>query len=150
MRRSLLGIGGLGFIAGVTWWARRLTRFEVTGESMVPALVPGDFVLVDRHAYHGRVPRRGDVVVARDPRVDDRLLVKRVAQVDLHGMVWLEGDNGEASTDSRTFGSMPLDHIEGRVVVRYWPLLRRRSSASIASTSPSVGNASVGGLAGSK
>lgn len=150
MRRSLLSLGSLGFIAGVAWWARRFERFEVTGESMVPALIPGDFVLVDRHAYHGRVPRRGDVVVSRDPRMEGRLLVKRVARVDLHDMVWLEGDNGEASTDSRAFGPVPLDHIEGRVVFRYWPLLRRRSSASIASTSPSVGNASVGGLAGSK
>lgn len=150
MRRSLLGLGGLGIVAGLAWWARRFERFEVAGESMVPTLCPGDFVLVDRFAYRGRVPRRGDIVVARDPRDAERLLVKRVARVDLHGMVWLEGDNGDASTDSRTFGAVPLDHIEGRVVFRYWPLFRRSSSASILSTRPSVGNASVGGLAGSK
>lgn len=150
MRRSLLGLGGLGVLAGLAWWARRLQRFEVVGESMVPTLSPGDFVLVDRHAFQGRVPRRGEVVVARDPRQPSRLLVKRVDHVDLHGMVWLEGDNGAVSSDSRHFGPVPLDALEGRVLFRYWPLLRRSSSASLARTSPSVGNASVGGLAGSK
>lgn len=150
MRRSLIGLGGLSVIAGLAWWARRFERIEIAGESMVPTLLPGDFVLVDRRAYHGRVPRRGDIVIARDLRDASRLLVKRVARVDLHGMVWLEGDNGAASTDSRSFGPVPLENLEGRVVFRYWPLVRRSSSARVASTMPSVGNASLGGLAGSK
>lgn len=34
------------------------------------------------------------------------------------------GDNRNHSRDSRAFGSVPVDHIVGRVVFRYWPLPR--------------------------
>ncbi len=101
---------------------RRFMRFEVAGTSMVPALDPGDFVIVDRRAYRRRLPRRGEVVLARDPREDDRVLVKRVEHVDLHGGIWLAGDNAGESTDSRAFGSVSVGAIHGRVRWRYWPL----------------------------
>ena len=128
------------------WSARRIRRYEVAGESMVPALFPGDFVLVDRAAYRKRLPRPGEIVVLRDPRQSERELVKRVVRVDLHGQVWAEGDNLADSTDSRTFGPVPASLVEGKVLFRYWPLMRRASSAR---TSASVGNASWGGVAGS-
>jgi signal peptidase I len=34
------------------------------------------------------------------------------------------GDNRNHSKDSRVFGAVPLDHIVGRVVFRYWPITR--------------------------
>jgi signal peptidase I len=34
------------------------------------------------------------------------------------------GDNRNHSKDSRSFGAVPLDHIVGRVVFRYWPINR--------------------------
>jgi signal peptidase I len=34
------------------------------------------------------------------------------------------GDNRNHSQDSRRFGAVPLDHIVGRVIFRYWPLPR--------------------------
>jgi signal peptidase I len=34
------------------------------------------------------------------------------------------GDNRNHSRDSRSFGPVPIGHIVGRVVFRYWPLLR--------------------------
>jgi len=89
---------------------------------MLPALEPGDFVIVDTHAYRGVLPHRGDIVLAADPRKPDRTLVKRVGSVDLHQGISLLGDNAEESTDSRRFGPVSPEAIIGRVRWRYWPL----------------------------
>lgn len=104
--------------------ARRYRRFETSGRSMLPALEPGDWVLVDEFAYRGRLPRRGEIVVASDPREPGRDLVKRVSAVDLHGGVSLEGDNPDESTDSRQFGPVSASSVKGRVRWRYWPVGR--------------------------
>jgi signal peptidase I len=101
---------------------RRFDRYEIAGESMAPALDPGDYVIVDRQAYRSRLPGKGHVVLARDPRDPSREIVKRVASVDLHGELWLAGDNVEASTGSETFGSVGPRDVIGRVRWRYWPL----------------------------
>jgi nickel-type superoxide dismutase maturation protease len=91
---------------------------------MLPTLQPGDWVLVDEWAYRRTLPRRGHVVVARDPRQPERHLVKRVTAVDLHGAVRIEGDNAHSSTDSRDFGAIPARSLVGRVRWRYWPVKR--------------------------
>lgn len=103
---------------------RRFRRFAISGTSMLPTLRPGDWVLVDQQAYRARLPRRGHIVVARDPRQPERHLVKRVSSVDLHGAVRLAGDNAESSTDSRDFGAIPAEFVSGRVRWRYWPAKR--------------------------
>ena len=109
-------------VGAVLWLRWRFSRHEVCGESMQPALREGDWIIVDRKAYARALPRRGDIVLARDPREPSRQLVKRIDHVDLHGNAWLLGDNAEASTDSRTFGAVPRSEIVGRVIRRYWPL----------------------------
>jgi nickel-type superoxide dismutase maturation protease len=101
---------------------RRFMRYEIAGESMVPALDPGDYVIVDRTAYRRRLPRKGHIVLARDPRDPAHEIVKRVDHADLHGDLWLAGDNPAASTASETFGAVPRKAIIGRVRWRYWPL----------------------------
>ena len=114
---------GLGALAAVVvFMRRRYLRYEVAGESMVPALDPGDFVIVDRASYRGRMPRRGHIVLAEDPRLPGREIVKRVDHIDLHGDVWLTGDNAKNSTASETFGAVPRSAIVGRVRWRYWPI----------------------------
>ncbi len=38
------------------------------------------------------------------------------------GEVWVMGDNRTNSQDSRYFGSIPVDSVTGRAVLKYWPL----------------------------
>lgn len=101
---------------------RRFSRYEVAGESMLPTLRPGDFLIVDRSAYVHAGPAPGHIAIAADPRVPENDLVKRITGVRAaDGSAWLEGDNPPYSTDSRTFGWVPRDSLRGRARFRYWP-----------------------------
>lgn len=93
-----------------------LWRVAVVEPSMVPTLYPGDWLLVWRR---GRI-RPGQIVVARHPGRPDVLLVKRAVRRQADGW-WLESDNTAANpVDSRMFGPVPSEMIEGTVVRRYW------------------------------
>ncbi|MCW2914076.1 MAG: putative phage repressor [Actinomycetia bacterium] len=97
---------------------RPLMAVEVAGDSMLPALRPGDRLLVRPGARIGA----GDIVIARHPLQPGRLIVKRVTHRAGDGW-WLESDNQRASgrQDSWDFGAVPDRFILGRAVVRYWP-----------------------------
>ncbi|TDC71071.1 nickel-type superoxide dismutase maturation protease [Actinomadura sp. GC306] len=100
---------------------RRLRAVEVAGESMLPGLRPGDWLLVRA----GARPVPGDVVVARHPERPELLIVKRAVREEDGGW-WLESDNQAAAgrRDSWDFGAVPDALVVGRVVARYWPLSR--------------------------
>jgi signal peptidase I len=102
---------------GAAALVRPLRRVEVHGDSMRPTYRPGDRLLVVRR-LPGRRARAGAVVVVRDPRVPGRVLVKRVEAWTDEG-VWVRGDDGGHSTDSRHFGPVPADRVMGTVVRRY-------------------------------
>ena len=53
-------------------------RVRVDGLSMVPTLQNGEFVLVNRLAYHLGTPTRGDIIVFRSVNQPDLDLIKRV------------------------------------------------------------------------
>ncbi len=111
-----------------------LWRVAVAEESMSPALLPGDWLLLDPTC--SAWPRRGSVVVFREPGTDI-LAIKRVAarpgdrvhiaQGILHlasDEAWLLGDNAGPSIDSRRYGPVPRECLVGRVWFRYGPASR--------------------------
>lgn len=100
--------------------------FVVRDTSMQPALEPSDRLLVGRWLR----PRRGDLVVVRDPEQHSIYLVKRVAHLESNGDVVLHADNPNVSRDSRHFGAVPRRLIVGRVIFRYLPAERRGWLAS--------------------
>ena len=74
-----------------------LQRVKVAERSMLPALRPGDWLLVRRT----RRIRAGQIVIARHPGQPDLLLVKRAARcVEGNGEVgggWARGGSGGSS-----------------------------------------------------
>ena len=107
-------------VCAALWRWRPVSRVEVTGDSMLPTLAPGDRLLVLR----GRGARVGDLVAVTDPRQPARTMVKRVASRGAEGVSVL-GDNPAASTDSRTLGPLAPGAVRGRAVYRYFPDDRR-------------------------
>jgi nickel-type superoxide dismutase maturation protease len=94
--------------------------FVVAGDSMLPALRPGDCLLVSQRS---RIDV-GDLLVVRRPQVEGLLLVKRaVRRAD--GGWWLLSDNAAAGLDdSRVFGVLPDGCVVGKVLFRYYPFRR--------------------------
>ena len=110
---------------------------------MRPAIEAGDWLLVDPTV--DRWPRRGSVVVFREPDSDE-LAIKRVAAGPgdrvpyADGFLilgadeaWLLSDASDAElmasglgqpVDSRRYGPVPVDLLVGRAWFRYGPLGR--------------------------
>ena len=99
---------------------------------MAPGLQPGDWLLVD--PTPARWPRRGTIVVVREPG-SDFVVVKRVrarpgdrlARPGEPPLVlgateaWLASDAPDGAIDSRRFGPVDLERLLGRVAWRYGP-----------------------------
>ena len=81
---------------------------------MLPALQPKQRLLVKLRPHDGRSPSPGTVVVCHHPSDLNLVITKRVWQLN-NGWLELRGDNPAASTDSRHFGQVPLDHVIGVV-----------------------------------
>jgi len=96
------------------------SRIVVAGPSMAPTLLPGEVVLTVPAV--GRWLQAGQVVVLRDPLDPDHLVIKRLGHL-ADGQVWAVGDDPHRSTDSRTWGWLPVAAVR-RVVVARWPDVR--------------------------
>eukprot|EP00041_Stephanoeca_diplocostata_P015467 m.295619 g.295619 ORF g.295619 m.295619 type:complete len:338 (+) comp20042_c1_seq3:318-1331(+) len=112
------------------------------GPSMMPTLnTSGDVILTESVARRLGTLKRGDVVVATSPRDAQTSICKRIIAMEGDrvcvnpdsmgrkvfrtvptGSVWLQGDNLSNSTDSRTYGPVPLALVKSRAILRVWPL----------------------------
>lgn len=96
----------------MAWLAGRRRRVRVVGDSMLPTLAEGQFVLVDER----RSPVAGELTLADHPN-QDILVVKRVGAVLDDGRYELRSDNPDAGTDSRTWGPVGPETIVGTVTL---------------------------------
>ncbi|XP_014662326.1 PREDICTED: mitochondrial inner membrane protease subunit 1-like [Priapulus caudatus] len=106
-----------------------------SGPSMEPTITTSDIVLTEHITTALNRTKRGDVVIARSPVDPRQHICKRVVAVPgdkiskgffteyvPRGHVWLEGDNHNNSTDSRSYGPVPEALLRGRVICKVWPL----------------------------
>ena len=86
-------------------------RLRVTGDSMSPCLKNGDEILIKKVVNL----KIGDVVLANHPFKQSVKILKRISEITEDGKYFLVGDNLIESTDSRTFGTISLNEILGKV-----------------------------------
>ena len=96
------------------------------GHSMEPAIKNGTVLIVNKLRYGLRLPRQreylinwakpkpGEVVVFYTPTGE--LAVKRCIEINEWGSFYVEGDNENASYDSRSYGPVHVDNIIGKVL----------------------------------
>jgi inner membrane protease subunit 1 len=106
--------------------------------------LPGEMVFIDCFSYkiQKKTYKVGDVVISEPPNDTDKMVCKRIAAIEGDevivmsrnanhrvsafaklpegivvppGHVWLAGDNCNNSTDSRTYGPVPIALIQGKV-----------------------------------
>ena len=100
---------------------RAFRTIAVSGNSMSPTYNDGDWLLlksivrVDAKRAPGFI---GKVVLVERESYPGILLIKRVKRVD-GNQIWVEGDNSDASTDSRQWGAITPEEIVGMVLARY-------------------------------
>jgi signal peptidase I len=101
-----------GPVPRFNWWKRLFSkRVVVHDESMAPALLPGDRLLVDRKAYRRTSPAPGDIVVLFDPEGSERWLIKRVAGVG-PGRFWRSRSGLIAAAAEAADEVPPMDSVE--------------------------------------
>jgi len=106
-----------------------ITSYRVQGQSMLPTLRDRQFLPVSRISYSLGRPAVGDIVVVRFAGDSNVTFVKRITAVPGDQIIYqgrsmtlgpdsyfVEGDNRDHSTDSRTYGPIQSWQIVGKVV----------------------------------
>lgn len=94
-------------------------RVAVAGASMRPTLEDGDWLMM-RTVRDGRQVRAGQILLLERPDRPGLVIIKRAVRRTADGW-WVEGDNAEASDDSRCFGVVPDRFVRAWALARYHP-----------------------------
>lgn len=81
--------------------------------------VAGDHIKIEE----GKVYLNGEEL--EEPYLREGIITQGGAFTDIvvpDGCVFVMGDNRPHSTDSRSFGCIPVEKIESKVLIRFWPL----------------------------
>lgn len=103
------------------WEKLSYNILELTKKSYIKRVigVEGDRIQI----ANGKVYVNGEELV--EDYLQDGVTTKTVYYNDLivpEGCIFVMGDNRDESMDSRTFGCIPLEKVEGKVILRYWPI----------------------------
>jgi len=98
-------------------WKYKWEIIVVRGRSMSPTLHDGDLVLIDKKPKAYNI---GDICVLVPPDEADKIVIKRITKVKpMDRLYWFLGDNRNNSHDSRDYGWVNVENIEGRVI-KHW------------------------------
>ena len=86
-------------------------RIRVDGESMVPTLQSGEYVIVSRLSYRFGTPQRGDIIVFHFPRDPKEEYIKRV--------IGLPGDEVQVMSGQVYVNGQSLDESYLNVTMNY-------------------------------
>lgn len=96
----------------------------ITKSSYIKRVVglPGDHVEIKKDRVYVNGEQYNEPYVSRALKTDMSLGGEFDDVIVPEGYVYVLGDNRAASADSRRFGCIPIDKIEGKVWIRWWPL----------------------------
>ena len=114
--------------------------YQLEGESMIPTFNAfGDIVIVEKisKSIGTYKAKKGEIICLTNPVNENMSLCKRIIHLEGETVqlsngneyvvpknhIWVEGDNKSNSLDSRKFGAVPLQMIQGRVYFQIWPKL---------------------------
>ena len=105
---------------------RRFSTVKVSGSSMSPTFMPGDWLLVKSLGGNSHPIKINQIYLVNDPERPGIKLLKRVKDIEINQIAgdkfehkyWVEGDH-PASTDSRKWGWLDESEVISRVVIRY-------------------------------
>jgi inner membrane protease subunit 1 len=112
--------------------------YQLEGESMLPTFdAYGDIVIVEKFSkfFKKKNYTKGEIVCLTNPINNSMSLCKRILYLEGETLtltngheykvpknhIWVEGDNKDNSLDSRKFGAIPKQLIQGRVYMQIWP-----------------------------
>ncbi len=81
---------------------------------MYPTLKDGDIIIYKPLKKKFHKLHKNSIVVALDPNTSKELIIKRVYKIN-NCAIELRGDNKSISIDSRHYGTMRKENIEGSV-----------------------------------
>ena len=106
-----------------TWWGKFIYDvLEIGKESYIKRVIalPGEHVEIK----DGKVYINGEEL--DEPYLKDDVITEFTGVLNdffvPENTVFAMGDNREGSKDCRAFGCIPLEKIESKVVIRFWPL----------------------------
>lgn len=112
--------------------AKLVKAVAVRGDSMSPNFNEGDWLLfrllpdgAKKKVKVSRLTGKVVLIQRQSNAGNDFLQIKRVSQIVSNSKfkneieVWVEGDNSEKSTDSRSWGTLETSEVIGVLIFRY-------------------------------